>query len=121
MSYSRLVRASRDGDQFHYAWAARRCLKMLRPQSDLVAVSVEGASGNESDAASQIIDAGEEIIDIGEYYGSEELKDCSRFEYVQLKHSTLRTEDPWTLSELAKTLNGFAKRFSALRDQYDLN
>lgn len=69
MSDSRLVRASRDGDQFHYAWAARRCLKMLLPQSNLVAVSVEGASGNESDDASQIIEAGEEIIDIGEYYG----------------------------------------------------
>jgi hypothetical protein len=94
---------------------------MLLHQSGLVAVSVEGASGNESDDASQIIEAGEEIIDIGEYYESEEFKDCSRVEYVQLKHSTLRTDAPWTLSELAKTLNGFAKRFSALRDQYDLN
>ena len=121
MSDSRLVRASRDGDQFHYAWAARRCLKMLLPQSSLVAVSVEGASGNESDDASQIIEAGEEIIDIGEYYGSDELKDCLRVEYVQLKHSTLRTDAPWTLSELAKTLNGFAKRFSGLRDQHGLD
>ena len=25
-----LVRSSRDGDQFHYYWAARQCLKLLR-------------------------------------------------------------------------------------------
>jgi hypothetical protein len=42
------VRFSRDGDQFHYSWAARRCLRLLRRMSDLVAISVEGASTLES-------------------------------------------------------------------------
>lgn len=37
-----LVRFSRDGDQFHYSWAARRCLKLL--SSDLLAVTIEAAS-----------------------------------------------------------------------------
>jgi hypothetical protein len=30
MTSADLVRSSRDGDQFHYYWAARQCLKLLR-------------------------------------------------------------------------------------------
>jgi len=37
------VRSSRDGDQFHYYWAARQCLKLLLPGSGLAAVSIEGS------------------------------------------------------------------------------
>ena len=44
------VRPSRDGDQFHYLWAARRCLLLLAPKRDLVAISVEGASPEERPA-----------------------------------------------------------------------
>jgi hypothetical protein len=43
MSKTNLVRPSRDGDQFHYLWAARRCLRLLSAQSDLVAISIEGS------------------------------------------------------------------------------
>jgi hypothetical protein len=39
-----LVRTSRDGDQFHYLWAARRCLPLLLPKGDLKAVTIESAS-----------------------------------------------------------------------------
>ena len=38
------VGASRDGDQFHYYWAARRCLKLLDPVSDLSSIVVEGVA-----------------------------------------------------------------------------
>ena len=72
MSNTDLVRASRDGDQFHYLWAARRCLKLLLPGSDLRVVTVEGPSKDET-ASPPAIEAGEEIIDVGEYYGSEQL------------------------------------------------
>ena len=44
-----LVRPSRDGDQFHYQWAARHCLKLLPGENDLVAVTIEGPSIDETD------------------------------------------------------------------------
>src|ERR1017187_8499500 len=34
----------------------------------------------------------------------------------QLKHSTVRADQPWTKSGLKKSLEGFARRFSALGD-----
>ena len=64
------VRASRDGDQFHYHWAARRCLELLPGDSDLAAITLEGASVAEGDG----IEAGEELIDVGFYYGAEDRK-----------------------------------------------
>ena len=59
-----LVRASRDGDQFHYYWAARQCLKLLHSGSGLVGVSIEGSSPLETATA------GEQVIDVAEYYGA---------------------------------------------------
>ena len=58
------VLASRDGDQFHYHWAARRCLELLPGGSDLVAVTIEGPSASEG----ATIEVGEEIIDVGFYF-----------------------------------------------------
>lgn len=114
MSDSELVRASRDGDQFHYLWAAQRCLGLLSFSSDLVAVSVEGASSHEG-SNGQKIEAGEEVIDVGEYYGSQELSSARLLKYMQLKHSTKRTSEEWTISGLKTTLAGFAKRCGALK------
>lgn len=108
-----LVRPSRDGDQFHYLWAARRCLQLLSASSDLVAISIEGPSLNELGANKQT-SSGEEIIDIGEYFGSETLADARLVRYMQLKHSTRHAEDHWTASGLKNTISGFAKRFTEL-------
>ena len=107
------VRFSRDGDQFHYSWAARRCLRLLPRTSDLVAISVEGASTLEF-AEGDSIEAGEQIIDIAEYYGSEELAASEFVNYVQLKHSTKNADTPWEPSRLERTLSGFAERFLAI-------
>jgi hypothetical protein len=116
MSYSMQVRASRAGDQFHYLWAARRCLGLLSPTSGLVAVTIEGASPSEI-PSEEPIEEGEEVIDVAEYYGSEEFTRATAIRYIQLKHSTLRTTDPWTWSGLEKTLRGFAKRYEVLRQR----
>ena len=77
-----LVRPSRDGDQFHYHWAARQCLELLSGTSDLVAVTIEGASSlevlgeahrtREASASGPIVEAGEELIDVGLYFGDED-------------------------------------------------
>jgi hypothetical protein len=112
-SKTNLVRASRDGDQFHYLWAARRCLKLLSSNSDLIAISIEGPSPLEHAGGAPTTD-GEEVIDIAEYFGSEELKNARLVQYVQLKHSTVRTTEPWTASGLGKTITGFSKRYKKL-------
>jgi len=115
MSETNLVRPSRDGDQFHYLWAARRCLLLLSPDSSLKAVTIEGASTSELPPA-VCITTGEELIDVGEYYGSETLEEATRIRYIQLKHSTLCADEVWTPSGLEKTLTGFAARYKALQE-----
>lgn len=114
MADHELVRPSRDGDQFHYHWAARHCLALLPGLGDLVAVSIEGASTSEGVTS---VDEGDELIDVGLYYGSEALDKARNVHYVQLKHSTRHAQEPWTASGLKKTLQGFAKRFSSLEQQ----
>ena len=105
MSQSKLVRPSRDGDQFHYSWAARRCLHLLLPGSHLVAISIESTSPSEAPQGNQV-ELGEEVIDVAEYYGSTDVARAKLVRYIQLKHSTLRPRDPWTPSGLEKTLRG---------------
>lgn len=114
MSESLLVRASRDGDQFHYLWAARRALSLLNPQSGLVAVSIEGAATDEA-GGKEIVEIGEELIDIAEYYGDTVMERASLVRYMQLKHSTLHAHEVWTPSGLEKTISGFAKRYVELQ------
>lgn len=102
---SDLVRYSRAGDVFHYRWAARRCLKMIYPKSKLQYIVIEGSS--ECDLA------GEYVIDVAEYSKSHEA-DLYEIAYFQLKHSTVKQEQPFQLSDLKGTIVGFAKRYSQL-------
>jgi NACHT domain-containing protein len=113
MSKTNLVRTSRDGDQFHYLWASRRCLRLLSAKDDLVAISIEGPSPGETIHEPSTA-AGEEVIDIAEYFGSEEIQRARLVRYMQLKHSTLHATEPWTASGLEKTVKGFAKRYQEL-------
>lgn len=108
-----LVRPSRDGDQFHYLWAARRCLELLSASSDLVAISIEGPSPDEA-GSQPPAGAGEELIDIAEYYGSEDFQTARLVRYVQLKHSTLQADIAWTASGIEDTIAGFVKRYQEL-------
>jgi hypothetical protein len=108
------VRPSRDGDQFHYFWAARRCLTLLDPKTDLVAVSIEGISESEEDGRHGAAES-YQVVDVAEYFGSTLLSEARLVRYVQLKHSTRRKNKAWTFSELTSTWKGFVKRFEALR------
>ena len=107
------VRPSRDGDQFHYLWAARRCLSLLSPRSDIVAISIEGVSPNENPSSPAAV-VGEEQIDIAEYYGDEKVASARLVRYMQLKHSSLRASEYWTTSGLKRTLTRFAARYKDL-------
>ena len=111
------VRFSRDGDQFHYLWAARRCLRLLSATDGLTAITIEGSSPQETQAGDSI-EAGEEQIDVGEYYGSEDIREAIRVRYIQLKHSTQSPTRPWPPSGLEKTIRGFAKRYQELEQRF---
>lgn len=100
-----LVRYSRAGDVFHYRWAARRCIKMIHPKSSVKRIFIEGSKENKV--------AGEYVIDVAEYTEDAEGNN-NKITYFQLKHTTQRVNEPFTLSDLKDTIEGFAKRFSAL-------
>jgi len=117
MPRTNLVRPSRDGDQFHYLWAARRCLSLLMPQTGLVAVTIEGSSPGELPPGSPSL-TGDEVIDIAEYYGDEDVGRARLVRYVQLKHSTRHADEAWTASGLKKTLAGFSKRYKGLLERF---
>ncbi len=53
------------------------------------------------------------MIDVAEYAENVE-ESCEDITYFQLKHSTQRVNEPFRLSDLKDTIEGFAKRFSAL-------
>ncbi len=97
-----LVRYSRAGDAFHYRWAARRCLMMLNPLSGLEKVIIEGSSNPKY--------SGEYVIDMSEYYAKDK-NGIENIKYFQLKHTTVHKNDPFNLSDLKKTIIGFANRY----------
>ncbi|MDN4022604.1 hypothetical protein QX205_21495 [Acinetobacter pittii] len=111
MGNADLVRASRDGDQFHYLWAARKALLLLNPLSGLHTLTIEGPSKCEFIEA---VEEGEEIVDVGEYYGSNSFIDASKIIYSQLKHSTVQINENFPPSSLKNTIEGFSKRFRKL-------
>ncbi|WP_147915720.1 ATP-binding protein [Ruania zhangjianzhongii] len=135
-----LLRPSRDGDQFHYTWAARQSLRLLDERSGLHTLIVEGVDPSEQAAnpePSSSPDAsttdgdwrpqaqpaawtahqstGDEVIDLSEYWGSSDIDQANRVVYRQFKHSTRHADTPWTLSFLSKTLIGFARKYRALK------
>lgn len=96
-----LVAYSRAGDVFHYRWAARRCLRLIDPNSCLTGVYIEGSP--------EIGKAGEYVIDVSEY--STEDAGKKKIDYYQLKHTTVQGDEPFTISDLKDTFTGFAARY----------
>ena len=103
MANSDSVRASRDGDQFHYVWASRCCLELLSPRSDLEAVSIEGTTTEDPTAPDKV-----EIVDVGEYFGGKSPDQARQVRYSQLKHSSDRQTLPVPFSDLETTIIKFA-------------
>lgn len=97
-----LVGFSRAGDVFHYRWAARRSLKMIYPNSLLDSITVEGSPDEDK--------AGEYVIDLTECYGKPD--EVQKISYYQLKHTTVKADVPFVLSDLKTTFEGFGKRYS---------
>lgn len=102
-----LVSYSRAGDVFHYRWAARRSLGLIRPHSPLRKIVIEGSSEEEK--------AGEYVIDVTEYTVAH--NDKTHITYYQLKHTTVQGDNPFTISDLKDTFTGFAARFVQHKNQ----
>lgn len=117
MAGEELVRPSRDGDQFHYYWAARLCLRLLPPGTDLVAISIEGPAIPDG----ELLDDGAKSIDVAQYRGSTDPATATHVRYVQLKHSSRREQKAWVASELTDTLQDFAKRYAALVGKFGVD
>lgn len=100
-----LVRYSRAGDIFHYRWAARRCLRLISSKSRIRHIVIEGSKENKL--------AGEYVIDVAEYFDSanEMFQDVA---YYQLKHTTVHKNNPFNLSDLKGTFEGFSARYKDL-------
>lgn len=96
-----LVSYSRAGDIFHYRWAARRCLKLIYPNSCLTEIYIEGSPETGK--------AGEYVIDVSEYSICDNGK--KKIDYYQLKHTTVQGNEPFTISDLKNTFTGFAARY----------
>jgi hypothetical protein len=96
-----LVSYSRAGDVFHYRWAARRCLRLIRPDSPIGKIVIEGSS--------ECKKAGEYVIDVTEYSVAQ--NGDSQICYYQLKHTTVQGDKPFTLSDFKDTFVGFSQRF----------
>ncbi len=102
-----LVRNSREGDVFHYRWAARRCLRLINPKSSLKCVVIEGSKESAL--------AGEYVIDVAEYSDAAD-SGKENVTYFQLKHSTKRVKQHFNLSDLKNTIKGFANRYKKLKN-----
>lgn len=99
-----VVRASRDGHQFHEAWAARLCLELLPPDTDLSAVAIEGFSHEEAEDVSQ---TAHEIADLTRYRGGSRILSATKIETLQFKYSVSSAHEPMRAAEMSKTLNKF--------------
>ena len=131
-----LLRPSRDGDQFHYTWAARQSLRLLDRSSGLHALFVEAVDPSEHSAEPVVtttsagtpgpggsvetprMDTGDQVIDLAEYWGSSHIDEADRIVYRQFKHSTRHAHELWTMSFLTKTLLGFANKYHTLLENH---
>lgn len=103
------VRASRDGHEYHEVLAARYALQLVRPNSNLTAIAVEGLSPADQASASK---ATSEIADITLYFGSNpNLTEAERTTLIQFKYSVASADKPFRVSNAKKTIKKFCRTY----------
>lgn len=126
--------ASNAGDDFHLIWVGKKLLDILKPNSKLTAISVEGPTWPDSIE----IDDEEKLysIDLAEYYGGTSFEQANSVIFSQLKYSAYQMDKPWTASglcaktsktkdnsiirRLADTYKGFDTKFSNVSEKVTL-
>lgn len=92
------ARGSNTGDQFHELWALQQVLDLLRPETDLKAIGVEGVR---TETPSQNVDEPTwDGVDCALYYGGTTIANADRVEFVQLKYSAANSEKNWSVARL---------------------
>lgn len=90
------------GDDFHILWAIKKSLDLLNfDENGLKALGIEGV---EKSLSNKIDPHGEKLlgIDLIEYHGGENFSEANKVVISQLKYSTRRTSENWTLYQLYK-------------------
>ena len=110
------VRASREGHEFHEAWTARKAFQLLRPDSDLSAIAVEGLSPSDQTRASAFT---VEIADITMYFGGiPNFREASRTTIAQFKYSIANQDTNFRASNAKKTIEKFGKTYRDYKKKY---
>lgn len=110
------VRASRDGHEFHEAWAARRALQLVMPRDELIGIAVEGlAPKDQKSATADTI----EVADLVLYYGKRAtFEKAKSVVIVQFKYSIGSKTKPFRATDAKKTLRKFASAFRSHRRKH---
>src|SRR3712207_5461296 len=110
------VRASRDGHEFHEAWAARRALQLVLAADGLIGIAVEGlAPTDQARASAETV----EIADLVLYYGDHPTFDGAQSVVIaQVKYSISSGCVPFRASDAKKTIRKFAAAFRNHKKTY---
>ncbi len=98
------ARASREGHEYHVAWAAKVALQLIYPNSDLTAIAIEGVN---VENATHLSDEAMDIADLVQYYGGGTFTSATKLEVLQFKYSPTRPDEALTASDLQNTLTKF--------------
>ncbi|WP_316204509.1 hypothetical protein [Bradyrhizobium sp. SZCCHNS3051] len=90
------ARASNAGDQFQELWALQQALGLLNPSTGLAAVTVEGIKSETVDNDQSVWDG----VDCALYFGGKSLETATEVFIAQLKYSTTKPDDDWTIARL---------------------
>jgi hypothetical protein len=97
-----LVRASRDGHEYHEIWVARRAMQLLWPDCKLAAIAVEGtAPTDQTKVSKETLD----IADMTLYYGDPGFEKATRTTYSQVKYSIAYKTRQFRVADAKKTMS----------------
>ena len=103
------VGPSRDGHEFHEAWAARKAMQLLLAQDGLIGIAVEGLSEKDESRASQ---EAADVADLTLYYGKDAFFEAAdRVEILQSKYSPKLDQKEFRASDAKKTVTKFAQSY----------
>ncbi|MBK9456249.1 MAG: hypothetical protein IPO24_11985 [Bacteroidetes bacterium] len=93
---------SNAGDDFHVMWTIKKSFELLNLEVEgLQAITVEGVSLNDRQ---NINPYGDKLlgVDIAEYFGGADFIAARRVTISQLKYSTRRSDENWTIGKIIK-------------------
>ena len=110
------ARASRDGHEYHEAWTARKATQLLWPDSDLIAIAVEGLSpADQAGAAAVTV----EVADLTLYHGRHpNFEGATRTTFTQLKYSVADHDKDFRAFHAKTTVKKFGATYRLFKRKY---